>query len=235
MINFIIIFLIVTIIILLLCSIYSFEGFEEDIRYNIITDWVSNLNASKSFINTYNRLPQLSNNTTPSPITQQITTSIFHENELYYFLLKQTQNYIEFLDYNYTSDFNTEDIFFIKYIDLRNLWEEFFNNNLEIFNLDLLSYEFFNSNYITEWTENLNNVRNFINCNKRAPTHESVDVNETNWGNWLRNAVKDYRLYGLNMIDGNNYFKNPEIRQIFIDFLNSKISTNDCTLVIGKS
>ena len=41
------------------CSIDSFEGFEEDIRDNIITDWVSNLNASKLFINTYNRLPNL--------------------------------------------------------------------------------------------------------------------------------------------------------------------------------
>ena len=106
MINFIIIFLIVTIIILLLCSKYSIEGFEEDTRDEIINNWISNLNASKSFINTYNRLPQLSNNTTPTPITQQITTSIFHENELYYFLLEQIQKYIEFLDYNYTSDFN---------------------------------------------------------------------------------------------------------------------------------
>lgn len=197
----------------------SFLGLLNNFKYNKhITNNEYYISLWEYNWNTYlNNLKQYVN-------VNLILPTYYNEPLIYHFHEQQKTYYKEYLDYDIKE--SDDSIYFFKHSKLRYLWEIFiFDDRFTPFlNLNLSNYIFFNENFVKDWNENLSKVKDFIDSNNSIPkrNNQGNSINNTNedkLADWLSDAKEKYVNYMFNLLEKDNYMKNPEIRNSFLEFI----------------
>jgi hypothetical protein len=163
----------------------KWREFIEDMKYkhyfeSNIEDWINKLENLKIFINENNKKPSCNDK---NPKYKQLS----------YWLNSQNNNYI-----------NKEHI--MKNITIRNLWEDFIN--------DQKYKQYFITNE-QEWNNKLDIVKKYIDDNNKRPSTEDKNIEIKQLGKWLSHQKYNYSKKQQIMI-------NEHIRYIWENFINDK-------------
>lgn len=166
--------------------------------------WFENFYKLESFIIQNNKLPD--------------------DEENLIFIMEQNKRYYQYLDYDYSFYMKKHIPFFINYKNLRIIWEKFifhpsiFNKNI----IDLKDYSIFNNLFLNKKKGHIEKIKSFINKNKRIPSRISYNNEEKDLGDLLFEMVNFYHQYIFDVIEKDNFMKNPFLRKIYVKFINDK-------------